>query len=941
MIEKNSLETKNKKTKKRDIRPLFSFVAVFFSLIVVMFTVGVSPFGNNSVLVSDLAAQYAPYLATLRNKLMSGGSLTYSFEVGMGKNFMGILAYYISSPLNLLTLLFPVSKLSEAIVLIAILKLSFAGAFMTALIDHKFSSKTKMSILFGMMYALSSFSMSFIFNFIWFDGFALLPLVILFTEKFKDDIRQAWKLLIVLILLFASNYYMAYMVGIFAFFYLIGILEYQSNVSKEKAPSAGKTVGVFILVAICAAMVCAALLIPAGLDPIRNGDNSSSLSVSMDSGFPLVKLLPQIFINKMKSISENLPFIYSSLAVLELVILFFMNPQITRKLKIRAGLGLGFGILSFIFPILNTAWHLFNEPNWFLYRYSFIFIFGTILIAFYSFLHISDLRNKDFVKTIGIIFALLCIGEAFGGVEREDSMYFQNLIMIALIGLCLWGMSKEKWPESMSNLKKYRSGIIVPIVLVEIVFLAPKLTVGAIWNDTQSAKSFSTEVADLIDLTEDLDDGSGKRTEQAGTLGKNIDSLSLSSYTSTKGLGAFCSMSNKTMQHFLKQLGYCANFNYTSIEHRNVNLLADSLMGISYVVSDASAIPGLTPISSAGKYTLFENPYSVGMVFLAEKNAYAFDGYSLEKVAGDANAETEEESKDKKTEPEQVIEKDYFAFQEGLVTSLTGIEADDVFDTRHLTWEVFNAQKADGSIIAEPLKYDLDKDRLNLENVAGGYNDPDLTYYLRGSDKSPIILKATMYVKTDGPVYLSVPFLMKSAPVSIYCNGKCIYKEESTSYYSVIVDAGMHDQGELITFEIRCNDDVLACYEPYASETNLAALSEQTEKLKDGISDLSVKDGHVSFSAEASEGQILIATIPYEKGWSAKVDGKDVEIVPYQDAFISIPLEAGSHDVELQFDPPGARIGVIISALGVFACAALIFCTRKSGKVKQQRREQE
>ena len=168
MIEKNSLETKKRTTKARDLRPLFSFVAVFFSLVVVMFTVGVSPFGDHSVLVSDLSAQYAPYLATLRNKLVSGGSLAYSFEVGLGKNFMGILAYYISSPLNLLTLLFPVSKLSEAIVIIAILKLSFAGAFMTALIDHKFDSKTKMSILFGMMYALSSFSMSFIFNFIHF-----------------------------------------------------------------------------------------------------------------------------------------------------------------------------------------------------------------------------------------------------------------------------------------------------------------------------------------------------------------------------------------------------------------------------------------------------------------------------------------------------------------------------------------------------------------------------------------------------------------------------------------------------------------------------------------------------------------------------------------------------------------------------------------------------
>ena len=296
MIEKNALDKRTRQQKTHDLRPLIAFISVFASLCAILFMTGVSPFGSRSVLMSDLSAQYAPYLVTMRNKILHGTSPYYSFEIGMGKSLPGIFAYYCASPLNLISLLFPVSRISDAIALIIMLKLSFAGAFMTALIDHKFGDKTKMSILFGMVYALSSYSMSFIFNFIWLDGFALLPLLILVIERFRKDLRKAYQVLLVLIVLFASNYYIAYMVGIFSFFYLIGVLEYDHKTGKnEGAPSSAKALGIFLLIAAAAAMVCAALLLPAGIDTIRNGDHASSFELTMDPPFRLVGFLPYIF----------------------------------------------------------------------------------------------------------------------------------------------------------------------------------------------------------------------------------------------------------------------------------------------------------------------------------------------------------------------------------------------------------------------------------------------------------------------------------------------------------------------------------------------------------------------------------------------------------------------------------------------------------------------
>ena len=907
MIEKNALERRKRQQKTRNLRPLIAFISVFASHCAILFMTGVSPFGSGSVLMSDLSAQYAPYLVTMRNKLLHGSSPYYSFEIGMGKSLPGIIAYYCASPLNLIALLFPVARISDAIALIIMLKLSFAGAFMTALIDHKFGDKTKMSILFGMVYALSSYSMSFIFNFIWLDGFALLPLLILTIERFRKDIRKAYQVLLVLIVLFASNYYIAYMVGIFSFFYLIGMLEYdRKSERKEGEPSAAKALGIFLLMAIAAAMVCAALLLPAGIDTIRNGDHSSSFELTMDPPFRLIKLLPYVFLGKLSDITTNMPFVFSSLMVLELVVLFFLNPEIPKAIRHRVGIALGLGILSFLMPLLNTAWHLFDDPNWFLFRYSFLFIFGTILVTFYSFLHIRSLKNKHFIAMFGSLFILLQVAEQFGGVEDGKSMYFQNLILLSLIGLCLFGLSKEKWSDQLANLKRLGSGILVPVILVEIVFLAPKVTVGALWNDTQKASAFADEVEELETLTSSIERSSGARLEQAWYLSPNIDSLNLSSYSETNGIGAFCSMSNKKQHRFLKQLGYCTNYNYFSVEHRSMNLPADSFLGVRYIVSGQKELSGLNEISAYGRYHLYENPYSADIVFLAAPSAADFDGYRLETMGKDKN---------------------YFAFQEDWMSSLSGIPADQVYDAKALSWEVSNAQTVSGDMAGKILEYDEKKNALDLEDVEKG--SEELTFYLRNNPKAPIRLTAKIKVEKEGPLYLSIPFLMRSAPVSVYCNEKRVYHEDSDSYYSVIVDTGAHKAGEEITIEVRCDDDIFASFDPSLAYCDTEELGRQTAEVKKGISDLKVCDGKVSFTAETDSPKMLIATIPYEEGWTARVDGETVEVQGYQDAFLALSLTPGSHRIELTFVPTGMGIGVIISALGAIFSVVLLVVTRK------------
>lgn len=62
----------------------------------------------------------------------------------------------------------------------------------------------------------------------------------------------------------------------------------------------------------------------------------------------------------------------------------------------------------------------------------------------------------------------------------------------------------------------------------------------------------------------------------------------------------------------------------------------------------------------------------------------------------------------------------------------------------------------------------------------------------------------------------------------------------------------------------------------------------------------------------------LMLSIPYEKGWNIKVNGKKVKYSKIYDTFISLDLKKGSNKIEMIFIPPGLKLGIIISLIGLY-----------------------
>ena len=120
---------------------------------------GVWPLGERSVMTVDMHHQYAPMLDKLREMILTGGNPFYSFEIGMGTSFFPLFAYYLASPLNLLLVFFPEHLLTEAILVITLIKIALCAAFFAACLQYIYRRRGPAIPALAVMYSMMMYKM--------------------------------------------------------------------------------------------------------------------------------------------------------------------------------------------------------------------------------------------------------------------------------------------------------------------------------------------------------------------------------------------------------------------------------------------------------------------------------------------------------------------------------------------------------------------------------------------------------------------------------------------------------------------------------------------------------------------------------------------------------------------------------------------------------------
>lgn len=82
----------------------------------------------------------------------------------------------------------------------------------------------------------------------------------------------------------------------------------------------------------------------------------------------------------------------------------------------------------------------------------------------------------------------------------------------------------------------------------------------------------------------------------------------------------------------------------------------------------------------------------------------------------------------------------------------------------------------------------------------------------------------------------------------------------------------------------------------------------------------------MTLSVETASAAILVITDAFSRGWQVRGAGSpaqpDYALLPANHVIRAIPLAAGSHRLELSYEPPGLRVGALVSTLGWLALGA-------------------
>ena len=376
--------------KNRYVKLSFLTIIVYALYLKIM---NIYPFGENSILKSDLYQQYINFLCYLREILLHGKSIVICWNLGLANNFYTTFAYYLMSPLNLFVIFFNFSNMDIFVEIITYAKITLIANFFILFLDKSYNYKSNETIIFGLIYAFSSYVIGYSFHIMWLDCVYMLPIVLLFVDKYIEE-GKTYPLVLSLSYSILTNYYIGYTVAFFSGIYFL------AKIFIERKSL--KLIFKFLL----------AILAAFGIGMIVIYPSIIQLKGKMDVKFELIKIdidkirlfINVIFNNYVYMFTQKSCFVFSSTLIIVLLPMYYLNKNISPREKIGFTVVIIFLLLPIFSPFLNKVWHAFTTPNCFNYRYSFALIFILILMGARKF------QNKEYSKKWHFAISILIFG---------------------------------------------------------------------------------------------------------------------------------------------------------------------------------------------------------------------------------------------------------------------------------------------------------------------------------------------------------------------------------------------------------------------------------------------------------------------------------------------------------------------------------------------------
>ena len=150
--------------------------------------------------------------------------------------------------------------------------------------------------------------------------------------------------------------------------------------------------------------------------------------------------------------------------------------------------------------------------------------------------------------------------------------------------------------------------------------------------------------------------------------------------------------------------------------------------------------------------------------------------------------------------------------------------------------------------------------------------------------------------------------------------------------FDYLINVGLIPAGETATVEEVETEKGFSTFEAY--EVNLDVLEKALAKLGEETLNITEHgEGYIKGDVTLADRGKLVIPIPMDDGWHLYVDGEETPVETFEDMFLAVALEAGTHDIVLEYKTPGLLPGMLISAAAIVAFIACVVLERKQKKL--------
>ena len=854
-------------TKKKYYTLSVLIPAVMILAIFMLFTI--TPLGNRTWLTIDLGQQYVDFFSYYQDTLLHHPEhFFYSFSKSIGGEMVSLWAYYLLSPFNLLFLLIPRSAIAMGVSLLIFLKLVSCTVSFAVLLDVKFKQRNWTTLLFALSYGFMSYLSANQFNVMWLDALIGLPLIILGVDALLQK-RNPLYYVFPLSLTILSNYYTGYMICLFLGLYFP--YAYLTSVETFSWKIFGKQFGRFIFYSVLSVGLITVILLPTFYSLLGSKGTATTIAWSLKSEYNPLLMASKLFIGSFDfhEMQKGYPNIFVGSLAMFSFLCYFKEKKIARSQRFYALFITVIILISFNIEMFDKLWHAGQLPNWYSYRFSFLFSFWMVFLGYQLALKKTAVGIRE---TFVYFFLVLVTGIGFILFPQDYLQGWQialgfGLSMGILYGLILIGRGKA------SHQKFLISFLVIELLLNSIVTLS---RLGYVMNSEFTA--YQSSLADWSTVLRPAEN-EFYRSEKTMLRSKN-DSLQVPTY----GVSHFSSTFEKETEKFFDAIGVRQGTAY--VNYSNGTLLTDALLGIKNTfieTTDATYnerwerkdLEDFSTVATFDKGRIVTNPNVLSIA------------YPMKPILKSMKVPTNHP----------------ITMQNQLANALSGTTSP--------------------KNILKRITYNTD-----YENITGTPVVYQRIQFKKGQQEGSITL--TFTPETDDPIYLEISGTMGEKDLEMTLNGEP-YAFYPVQNKPVLLNVAKNQKGQPQTLHITVKDDgfEFSKLELYALDMKL--LNERLEKTKAQELKLETFSAtHFSGTMTVLEESTVLTTIPYSTGWKIWVDGQEVETYKILDSLLGFTISKGAHRIEYRYTTPFLLEGSLVSLASLLLLIFILYRRKKT-----------